>query len=80
MNVVLHVANSLLVCFLLTLLCRGSSFEAAVTMGCGDACPHVPARRHIDWDIPDPKHMDAESFAVVRDQIGALVRALLEES
>ena len=55
-------------------------FDAVVTMGCGDACPHVPARRHIDWDIPDPKHMDSAEFATVRDRIGKLVRALLEDT
>src|SRR5438270_5252172 len=28
-------------------------FDVAVTMGCGDACPLVRARRHEDWAIPD---------------------------
>ena len=55
-------------------------FEAVVTMGCGDACPWVPAKRHIDWNIPDPKHMDPERFREVRDLIRDNVRALLSES
>src|SRR6185369_7201794 len=33
-------------------------FDAAVTMGCGDACPMVDARRRVDWEIPDPRDMD----------------------
>jgi protein-tyrosine-phosphatase len=54
-------------------------FDAVVTMGCGDACPHVPAARHVDWSLPDPKHMPPDQFAQVRDAIGERVRALLEE-
>lgn len=52
-------------------------FDAVVTMGCGDACPWVPARRHIDWDIPDPKDMDADAFRTVRDLIDEKVRDLI---
>jgi len=52
-------------------------FEAVVTMGCGDACLHVPARQHLDWPIPDPKHMDPAEFREVRDTIRDQVRALL---
>src|SRR5437870_1646525 len=37
-------------------------FDAVVTMGCGDACPWMPAKQFIDWQIPDPKHMDPEDF------------------
>ncbi|TAJ61503.1 MAG: arsenate reductase ArsC, partial [Chitinophagaceae bacterium] len=33
-------------------------FDAVVTMGCGDACPWMPAKQFIDWQIPDPKHME----------------------
>jgi protein-tyrosine-phosphatase len=54
-------------------------FDAAVTMGCGDACPMIPARRHIDWQIPDPKHMPPDEFRQVRDLIRAKVQELLSE-
>lgn len=54
-------------------------FDAVVTMGCGDACPWMPAKRFVDWQIPDPKHMDSEEFNKVRDFIGEQVKALLEE-
>jgi len=26
-------------------------YEAVVTIGCGDACPWMPAKRFIDWYI-----------------------------
>ena len=56
----------------------GIEFDAVVTMGCGDSCPWVPARRREDWALPDPKHMDDDGYRAVRDEIRARVRALLQ--
>lgn len=53
-------------------------YDAVITMGCGDACPHVAAKLRLDWQIPDPKHMEAKEFAQVRDGIRERVEALLE--
>lgn len=53
-------------------------FDAVVTMGCGDACPWMPAKKFIDWQIPDPKHMEPEEFNKVRDFIGNKVKELLD--
>ncbi|TMI65265.1 MAG: arsenate reductase ArsC [Bacteroidetes bacterium] len=52
-------------------------FDAVVTMGCGDACPWMPAKIFIDWEILDPKHMEPEEFNKVRDYIGEKVKELL---
>jgi protein-tyrosine-phosphatase len=52
-------------------------FDAVVTMGCGDACPSVPARLRLDWQIPDPRDLPPAGFRAVRDQIAREVRALL---
>ena len=52
-------------------------FDAVVTMGCGDDCPWVPAKRREDWALPDPKHMDDDGYRAVRDEIDSRVRALL---
>lgn len=54
-------------------------FDAVVTMGCGDACPWMPAKRFIDWQIPDPKHLDPEHFNEVRDLIKKKVEELIRE-
>jgi arsenate reductase len=54
-------------------------FDAVVTMGCGDACPWMPAKKFIDWQIPDPKEMNEEEFRKVRDTIEQKVQDLLEE-
>jgi protein-tyrosine-phosphatase len=58
---------------------NGTEIDAAVTMGCGDACPLVKAKRRIDWQIPDPRDMPPDEFRKVRDLIGQKVKALLEE-
>jgi arsenate reductase (thioredoxin) len=54
-------------------------FDVVVTMGCGDACPWMPAKRFIDWQIPDPKEMNEDDFRHVRDFIRDKVRSLLHE-
>lgn len=52
-------------------------FDAVITMGCGDNCPWVPARKREDWGLPDPKHMDDDGYRAVRDEISARVKRLL---
>lgn len=52
-------------------------FDAVVTMGCGDACPWMPARQHIDWQIPDPRHMEGAEFNEIRDLVKNKVEELL---
>ena len=57
-------------------------FDVVVTMGCGDACPWMPANQFIDWQIPDPREMKEEEFNAVRDlikeKVTELVRSLTE--
>lgn len=53
------------------------AYDAAITMGCGDACPDVPARLREDWALPDPKHMEPPQFDEVRDTIKDRVADLL---
>ncbi len=55
------------------------TWDRVVTMGCGDACPHLTARQRLDWALPDPKDLDDDGFRAVRDRIEALVRELLRE-
>ena len=52
-------------------------FDYVVTMGCGDACPWVPAVHRIDWQIPDPREMDPIEFNEVRDLISKKVKELI---
>jgi len=54
-------------------------FDFVATMGCGDECPYILARKRTDWALPDPKHMSPEEYRNVRNQIRENVRAMLQE-
>lgn len=53
-------------------------WDFVATLGCGDECPFVHAKQREDWQIPDPKNMDADDFRKVRDEIGEKVRSILD--
>jgi protein-tyrosine-phosphatase len=53
-------------------------FDVLVTMGCGDTCPWMPAKKFVDWEIPDPRNMEKTQFREVRDLIGQKVKGLIE--
>ena len=55
------------------------AFDVVVTMGCGDACPWLPAKRRVDWALPDPKALPDDGFRAVRDEIELRVQRLLSE-
>jgi len=52
-------------------------YDYVATMGCGDECPFIRAKWREDWEIPDSKHMEADAFRVVRDEIEARVKAVI---
>lgn len=54
-------------------------FDAVITMGCGDSCPWVPAKRREDWNLPDPREMDDDAYRAVRDEISSRVKHLLAQ-
>jgi protein-tyrosine-phosphatase len=58
---------------------NGQEFDAAVTMGCGDECPLVLARRRLEWQIPDPRNMTVDQFREVRNLIESKVKQLVNE-
>jgi arsenate reductase len=53
--------------------------DVVVTMGCGDACPYIPGKRYVDWDLPDPKGRPIEQVRATRDDIARRVRELLSD-
>jgi protein-tyrosine-phosphatase len=55
-----------------------SRYDWVIGMGCGDACPWVPARHREEWDVPDPKDADETTFRNIRDGIETRVLDLLE--
>ncbi len=50
-----------------------------ITMGCEETCPAVPAKKIVEWEVPDPKGKTIDVFRSVRDMIEDRVRALLSE-
>ena len=50
--------------------------ELVVTMGCGDACPVLPGKRYLDWNLQDPAGMPVEVVRQIRDKIAGLVAEL----
>ena len=52
-------------------------FDFVATMGCGDQCPFIRARKRADWALTDPKNLAPEEYRGVRDQIRENVRSML---
>jgi len=53
--------------------------DVVVTMGCGDACPFIPGKRYVDWELPDPKSRPVDEVRQIRDDIAHRVQDLVEE-
>jgi arsenate reductase len=62
-------------------LTRGLAEQAdvVVTMGCGDACPYIPGKRYVDWELDDPAGRPLSEVRATREQIAGRVQALLSE-
>jgi len=47
-----------------------------VTMGCGDACPVLPGKEYVDWNLPDPAGLCLEEVrelqAVIEQRVSSL--------
>jgi protein-tyrosine-phosphatase len=50
-----------------------------VVATCDDACPVIPGKRYIAWQLPDPKHQPVERVREIRDDIDRRVQALVVE-
>jgi arsenate reductase len=53
--------------------------DVIVSMGCGDACPVLPGKRYLDWDLEDPAGRGVEAVRPIRDDIEQRVRGLMAE-
>ena len=50
-----------------------------VVATCDDACPVVPGKRYINWQLPDPKHRPIAEVRAIRDDIAGRVADLAAE-
>jgi arsenate reductase len=50
--------------------------DLVVTMGCGDACPVLPGKEYLDWNLPDPARLCLEEVrelrAVIEERVASL--------
>jgi arsenate reductase len=53
--------------------------DVVVTMGCGDACPYIPGKRYLDWELPDPAGRPLGEVRATREEIDRRVRELVAE-
>ena len=42
--------------------------DVIVTMGCGDACPYIPGKRYVDWELEDPAGLPPDEVRRIRDR------------
>jgi protein-tyrosine-phosphatase len=50
-----------------------------VVATCDDACPVIPGKRYISWQLPDPKQQPLERVREIRDEIARLVEELVAQ-
>ena len=50
--------------------------DIVVTMGCGDACPVIPGKEYVDWNLPDPAGLCLEEVRELRTVIEQKVSSL----
>jgi arsenate reductase len=50
--------------------------DLVVTMGCGDACPVIPGKEYVDWNLPDPAGLCLEEVRELRSVIEQKVSSL----
>jgi arsenate reductase len=50
--------------------------DLVVTMGCGDACPVIPGKEYVEWNLPDPAGLCLEEVRELRSVIEQKVSSL----
>ena len=53
--------------------------DVVVTMGCGDACPFIPGKRYVDWELEDPAGRPLDEVRALREQIAGRIAGLVRE-
>src|SRR3989440_12005321 len=53
--------------------------DVVITMGCGDACPVIPGKRYVDWELSDPKDLPLNEVRAIRDDIERRIVELVKD-
>ena len=55
------------------------AWAEVVVATCDDACPVVPGKRYVSWNLPDPMGRPLEEVRAIRDDISQRVGELAAE-
>lgn len=58
---------------------EATAWADVVVATCDDACPVIPGKRYISWNLRDPKQLPLEHVRELRNEIDQLVRQLVKE-
>jgi protein-tyrosine-phosphatase len=50
-----------------------------VVATCDDACPVIPGKRYVAWNLPDPKNQPLERVREIRDDIDGRIHELVSD-
>ena len=50
-----------------------------VVATCDDACPVIPGKRYVSWNLPDPMGRPIEEVRAIRDEIARRLDELIAE-
>ena len=50
-----------------------------VVATCDDACPVIPGKHYVAWNLPDPKNQPLEAVREIRDDIAGRVHELVAD-
>ena len=53
-------------------------FDYVIGMGCGDECPFITSKNHLEWEIRDPRDLEPEAFNQIRNEVEREVKGLME--
>jgi arsenate reductase len=55
------------------------AWAEVVVATCDDACPVIPGKRYVAWQLPDPENQPLERVREIRDEIARRVHDLVAE-
>ncbi len=58
---------------------EATAWADVIVATCDDACPVIPGKRYIAWQLPDPKNEPLERVRELRDDIDRRIHGLVAE-
>lgn len=58
---------------------EGLQWADVIVATCDDACPFIPGKRYVSWQLPDPKGRSLDEVRAIRDDVAVRVDELAAE-